>query len=71
MLVYLKKRATGKCGGRKSYAERDPTAVSLARRLAKEDKTLRAIAAEVAACGRLAASGKPYAATAVMRMVKR
>jgi DNA invertase Pin-like site-specific DNA recombinase len=66
-----KKAATGKCGGRKSLAERSPEAVALARRLAKEGKTLRAIASELAAAGHLAASGKPYAATAIMRMVER
>jgi DNA invertase Pin-like site-specific DNA recombinase len=58
-----------KCGGRKSLIERDPVAVALAKRLAKQRKTLRAIASELAAAGHLAASGKPYAATAIMRMV--
>jgi DNA invertase Pin-like site-specific DNA recombinase len=58
-----------KCGGRKSLIERDPVAVALARRLAKQGKTLRAIASELAAAGHLAASAKPYAATAIMRMV--
>jgi DNA invertase Pin-like site-specific DNA recombinase len=58
-----------KCGGRKSLIERDPVAVALARLLAKEGKTLRAIAAELAATGHLAASGKPYAATAINRML--
>jgi DNA invertase Pin-like site-specific DNA recombinase len=60
-----------KCGGRKSLIERDPVAVALARRLAKQGKTLRAIASELAAAGHLSASGKPYAATAIMRMVER
>jgi DNA invertase Pin-like site-specific DNA recombinase len=60
-----------KCGGRKSLIERDPVAVALAKRLAKQRKTLRAIASELAAAGHLAASGKPYAATAIMRMVER
>ena len=32
---------------------------------------MRAIASELAASGHLAASGKPYAATAVMRMIER
>ena len=58
-----------KCGGRKSLVERDPEAVKLARRLAKEGKTLRAIASELASGGHLAASGKPYAATAINRML--
>ena len=58
-----------KCGGRKSLIERDPVAVALARLLAKEGKTLRAIASELAATGHLAASGKPYAATAINRML--
>jgi hypothetical protein len=51
-----------KCGGRKSLIEREPVAVALARRLAKQGKTLRAIASELAAAGHLSASGKPYAA---------
>jgi DNA invertase Pin-like site-specific DNA recombinase len=58
-----------KCGGRKSLVERDPVAVKLARLMAKEGKTLRAIASELATAGYLAASGKPYAATAVNRML--
>jgi DNA invertase Pin-like site-specific DNA recombinase len=58
-----------KCGGRKSLAERDPEAVKLAKRLAKEGKALRAIASELATGGYLAASGKPYAATAINRML--
>jgi DNA invertase Pin-like site-specific DNA recombinase len=67
-----RKLAAGeKCGGRKSLAERSPEAVALARRLAKDGKTLRAIASELSAAGHLASSGKPYAATAIMRMVER
>lgn len=66
-----RKAETGKCGGRKTYAERDAAAVNLAKRLSKDGKTLRAIAAELAASGHLAASGKPYAAAAVMRMLGR
>lgn len=69
-----KKAATGKCGGRKSYAERDPDMVALAKKLARytingRKRSLRDIAAELAAQGHVMANGKPYSATAVSRMV--
>ena len=69
-----KKRETGKCGGRKSYVERDAAMVALAKRLARypvkgRRRSLRDVASELAAQGHVAASGKPYAATAVARMI--
>jgi DNA invertase Pin-like site-specific DNA recombinase len=72
-----RKRAQGiKVEGRKNYAERDPEAVVLARRLHRYPKkghklSLRGIAAELAQRGFLAASGKPYGAGAIARMLKR
>jgi hypothetical protein len=70
-----KKAATGKCGGRKSYAERDAETVTLARKLYRypvngRRRSLREVAAELAAEGKLAASGKPYAAAAIARMLE-
>lgn len=65
-----KKAETGKCSGRKTYSERAPDAVALARHLAKAGRSLREIAGELAAEGHLSTSGKPYAATAVMRMIR-
>jgi DNA invertase Pin-like site-specific DNA recombinase len=72
-----RKRASGiKVEGRKSYAERNPEAVALARRLHRYPKkrhelSLRDIAAELARQGHLAASGKPYGAGAIARMIRR
>lgn len=69
-----KKAATGKCGGRKSYAERDPEMVALAKKLARypvngRRRSLRDVAAELEAAGHVTGDGKRYAATAVARMV--
>jgi hypothetical protein len=67
-----KKRATGKCEGRKSIAELRPDVVALARELRRRrpKPTLRATAAELAARGHLAGSGKPFEASVVARMVR-
>ena len=69
-----KKRETGKCGGRKSYVERDAAMVKLAKKLARypvnnRKRSLRDVAAELAAQGHFAASGKPYAPAAIARMI--
>jgi DNA invertase Pin-like site-specific DNA recombinase len=68
-----KKVATGKCGGRKRYAERSPEMVTLAKKLARypvngRKRSLRDVAAELEAAGHVTA-GKRYSATAVARMV--
>jgi Resolvase, N terminal domain len=60
-----KKAATGKCEGRKSYAEAKPETVALAKELHGQCMSLRRIAAELAARGHLTAYGKPYVASAV------
>lgn len=70
-----RKRQTGaKVEGRKSYVERAPETVAAARRLARRPLkgkrlSLRAISAELAREGHVAASGRPYAATAIARML--
>jgi DNA invertase Pin-like site-specific DNA recombinase len=64
-----KKAATGKCGGRKSYAEAKPDVVALARGLHGQRLSLRRISAELAARGHVTAGGKPYVASAVRAMV--
>ncbi len=69
-----KKAVTGKCGGRKSYVERSPEMVALARKLARypangRKRSLRDVAAELEAQGHVTKDGKRYAATAVARMV--
>jgi hypothetical protein len=68
-----KKADTGKCGGRKSYQERDPEMVALAKKLARypvngRKRSLREVAAELEAAGHTV-KGKQYGATAVSRMV--
>ena len=69
-----KKAITGKCGGRKSYEERSPEMVALAKKLARypingRRRSLREVAAELEAKGHVTADGKRYAATAVARMI--
>ncbi len=50
---------TGKCGGRKSYAERDGGLVALAQERRGTD----------AGCGYVTPSGRPYSASAVASML--
>ena len=69
-----KRAATGKCGGRHSYAERDPAAVALARKLARysvngRKRSLRDVAAELETAGYTTPAGKRYAAAAVSAMI--
>lgn len=69
-----RKRATGvKVEGRKSHAELRPEVVAAARRLRRVrpkggQRSLREVAAELAALGYLNEAGKPYGAEAVRRM---
>jgi DNA invertase Pin-like site-specific DNA recombinase len=69
-----KKALTGKCGGRKTIAELDAGAVTLAKALSRGERrmSLREIAAELAIQGHLPArgEGRPYSATAVMTMLR-
>jgi DNA invertase Pin-like site-specific DNA recombinase len=69
-----KKRETGKCGGRQNYAERSPEMVALAKKLARypvngRKRSLRDISAELAAKGFVSASGEPFHAAAIARMI--
>ena len=69
-----KKAATGKCGGRKSYEERSPKMVALAKKLARypvngRKRSLRDVAAELESAGHVTADGTRYTATAVARMI--
>ena len=69
-----KKAETGKCGGRKSYAERDAAMVAMAKKLARypvkgRKRSLREIAAELEAGGHKTMNGKQFAATAIARMI--
>ena len=64
-----------KCDGRKSYAERDPELVSLARQLYRPDPdhravSLRQVSAVLAAAGKVTRNGVPYSASAVASMLE-
>ena len=64
-----------KCGGRKSYAERDPELVKLARQLHRPEAnrrpvSLRQVAAALAAEGKVTPNGLPYSASAVASMLE-
>jgi DNA invertase Pin-like site-specific DNA recombinase len=68
-----KRAVTGKCGGRKTYAERDPEMVAVAKKLARypvngRRRSLRDVAAELEAQGHTT-KGKRYSAVAVSRMI--
>lgn len=72
-----KKAITGKCEGRKSYAEQEGGSdlIAMAKRLRRRlpkggQRSLREVAAELAKHGKVTASGKPYAASAVASMLK-
>jgi len=60
---------TGKCGGRKSYAEAKPETVAVAKELHGRRMSLRKISTALAAQGHLTANGRPYVASAVQAMV--
>jgi DNA invertase Pin-like site-specific DNA recombinase len=70
-----RKRGAGeKVEGRKSYAELNPEAVALARKLHRypvngRHRSLREVSGELAAAGHVTRSGKPYAAGAIAKMV--
>jgi DNA invertase Pin-like site-specific DNA recombinase len=68
------RRQRGKCEGRKSYAERDPELVALARQLHKPDPerrpvSLRTVASALAERGLVTPSGRHYSAAAVASML--
>jgi DNA invertase Pin-like site-specific DNA recombinase len=71
-----KKKATGKCGGRKTHAERRPDVVILAKALARKKPeggqlSLRAISAELEAQGHLNERGKPFNPKSIASMLGR
>jgi DNA invertase Pin-like site-specific DNA recombinase len=65
-----KKALTGRCEGRKTYAELRPDVVALAKELRSQRMSLRKISAELARRGHFTAGGKPYVATAVQAMLR-
>jgi DNA invertase Pin-like site-specific DNA recombinase len=64
-----KRRTNGKCEGRKSYAERDPELVALAREIKAGGVSLHEVARQLEAQGRVTPSGKRYSASAVASML--
>lgn len=67
-----RKATAGKCEGRKSHSEARPDVVALAHSLRGKGRSvlsMRAIAAELAARGHLAASGKPFGPSAIKSML--
>jgi len=63
-----KKAETGKCGGRKSHAERDPQMVKAAQAV-NDGRSLRAISAALAEQGFTTPSGRAYSPSAVKSML--
>ena len=63
-----KKAATGKCGGRKSWQERNPEACATAKRLRATGLTFQQVAYEMCAQGFLSETGRPLTAWTVQRM---
>ena len=67
------RRTNGKCEGRKSYLERDPELVDMARWLRSNvdgrPYSLRDVATELAGHGYTTPSGNPYSASAVASML--
>jgi DNA invertase Pin-like site-specific DNA recombinase len=69
-----KKRETGKCGGRRSVAEANPTTVALAKKLARypvngRRRSLRDVATELEKAGHVTSKGTAYGAAAIARMI--
>jgi hypothetical protein len=71
-----KRARDGKCEGRRPHREMNPEVVALTKRLRRrnpktgERKSLRMIAAELAAMGYLNIHGRPFAAESIKAMVQ-
>ena len=73
-----KKAVTGKCEGRKRYAEVNPELVALARELARppaghaanRGPSLLKVSAALAERGYVTSKGQPYSASAVQKMLE-
>ncbi len=64
-----KRAETGKCGGRKTYAETRPEVVAFAKKLHGQRLSDRKISAELARQGHLTANGRPFVASAIQPML--
>jgi hypothetical protein len=62
-----KKAETGKCEGRRSYADAMPQMVALAKQLRAEGLSYRKIAAALA--GHVTGSGRAHVASAIQKML--
>lgn len=60
---------TGKCGGRKTYAETRPEVVAVVKELVSQRMSYRKISAELARRGHLTGGGKPYVPSAIQAML--
>jgi DNA invertase Pin-like site-specific DNA recombinase len=65
-----RKALTGRCEGKKPLSLTNPQAAALARTHRAEGLVLREIADKLAAAGHMAATGKPYAASVIARMLR-
>lgn len=68
-----KRAATGKCEGRKPYAETVPEAVEMAKRLRRQSKrkySYRMISKRLALAGHVTGNGTPYCPSAISDMIK-
>lgn len=66
----------GKCEGRKSFVERDPDLVRLAKQLHRKSskeprRSLRGIASELAGMGYVNKRGQPHSASSIRSMLGR
>jgi DNA invertase Pin-like site-specific DNA recombinase len=66
-----KRQATGRCEGRKSYADAMPATVTLAKELHSAGLSYRKIAAELATRGHVTGSGRQHVASAIQKMLGR
>jgi DNA invertase Pin-like site-specific DNA recombinase len=64
-----KKATTGKCEGRKSWAEMDPKMTKIAKQLRQAGASLNAVRAALANQGFVSSSGRPFTRSVVSRMV--
>jgi DNA invertase Pin-like site-specific DNA recombinase len=66
-----KKASTGKCEGRKSWAEMNPEMVKVARELRKTGMSLNGVRGALGALGYVSSTGTPFTRSVVSRMVDR
>jgi DNA invertase Pin-like site-specific DNA recombinase len=64
-----KRIETGRCEGRKTYIEKSPEMVALAKKLSKRGLSLRKVAEELEQAGYVQTNGWRYTATSVKRMI--